>query len=115
MEIPSDPRHLYPVMYTGAQVKSNIDAVEELLKTNFTEEINKNISIDDLKTAADMFFYLNSRSYLLREWFSFYSDLFNKKSAYQIILTLNRILKVDKYIKKQGIENYCSTTFSENH
>ena len=51
MEIPSDPRHLYPVMYTGAQVKSNIDAVEELLKTNFTDKITKNITIDDLKTA----------------------------------------------------------------
>ena len=113
MEIPSDPRHLYPVMYTGAQVKSNIDAVEELLKTNFTEEINKNISIDDLKTAADMFFYLNSRSYLLREWFSFYSDLFNKKSAYQIILTLNRILKVDNTSRNKELKTIAAQLFQK--
>merc|ERR1711884_78651 len=98
-------------MYTGAQVKSNIDAVEELLKTNFTEEINKNISIDDLKTAADMFFYLNSRSYLLREWFSFYSDLFNKKSAYQIILTLNRILKVDNTSRNKELKTIAAQLF----
>ena len=113
MEIPSDPRHLYPVMYSGAQVKLNIDAVEELLKTNFTDKITKNITIDDLKTAADMFFYLNSRSYLLREWFSFYSNLFNKKSAYQIILTLNRILKVDNTSRNLELKTIAAQLFQK--
>merc|ERR1711994_965625 len=60
-----------------------------------------------------MFFYLNSRSYLLREWFSFYSNLFNKKSAYQIILTLNRILKVDNTSRNLELKTIAAQLFQK--
>ena len=54
---------------------------------------------EDLKIAADMFIYLNlcpsaeSVQIWLRTMSTFFDDLFKKKPANEIILTLNRMMK----------------------
>ena len=73
-----------------------VNALEEMLKNYSSGIILKNMSNDSLKTAAEMFLYLNSCSYFLKPWLSFYTGLFYKKSEIstaEIILSLNRIMK----------------------
>ena len=74
-------------------IDSNIDEVERILEVTASDERFGNVTDSSLKTAADMFLYLNSCNENLRPWFIFYTDLIRNKSPNEIILTLNRILK----------------------
>ena len=73
----------------------NIISLEQQLKVNSSEIIFANMSRDTLEAAAEMFLFLNSCSEYLETWLSFYTDLFMTKSADQIVLALNRIMKHD--------------------
>ena len=70
----------------------------------------ENMTRDDLKTAAEMFVYLNScpGSGALKLWFkswaSFYNDLFKYQTPDRIILTLNRIIKTKS--NNEQIKNF---------
>ena len=70
-----------------------VKTLEDKLQINSSVVILENMSKDSLKSAAEMFLYLNSCSHFLRPWLSFYTDLFNGKSTSEIILSLNRIMK----------------------
>ena len=65
-----------------------------------------------LRTAAEMFLYLTSCSVDFKPWFRFYTDLFQNKSPSQILLTLNRILKVGKTLKKLRFRNIADELFA---
>ena len=93
-----------------------VNALEDKLKINSSGVILENMSNDSLKTAAQMFLYLNSCSHFLKPWLSFYKDLFHWKSGKsipEIILSLNRIMKPrnkprDRKIASQIFENLTS-------
>ena len=76
---------------------SQVQAVEEKLKIESTEKINETLTNEELKTAGEMFLYLNTCPKHDMEWFeswsTFYTYLFLTQSADQIILTLNRIMQ----------------------
>ena len=70
-----------------------VDTAEEQLKTNSSDERFNNMTAEDLKTAAEMFIYLNTcPDSWFKSWSSFYRDLFLTKPADQIILTRRRSL-----------------------
>ena len=71
-----------------------VSIVEHVLKMQPNENIFEILTNNDLKTAAEMFMYLNTCPKLIKPWFVFYNDLFENRSPNQIILTLNRIMKV---------------------
>ena len=55
-----------------------------------------NMSNQNLKLAADKFIYLTFCPGTLNQWLVFYKDLFETKSLSQILMTLNRIIKMTK-------------------
>ena len=113
LTIPFDINPVYPIMHSGNQIKKNIDAIEDHLNMKSTEDIYVNRTNEDLKPAASMFLYLNCRSYLLRSWFSFFTNLFQDKSPYQIVLTLNKILKVDLTSNNKEFKNIARKLFQK--
>ena len=75
---------------------SQVKAVEQKLQIESSEQPDESLTIEELKTAAEMFLYLNTcPDSWFKSWYSFYKDLFLTQSADQIILTLNRILKTE--------------------
>ena len=76
-------------------------AVEEELRVKSSDEIIEDITTDKLKNAADIFFDLNTSPSInpnyetwAKTWATFIQDLFENNSPNEIILTLNRLMKV---------------------
>ena len=84
----------------GNDMLSQVKAVEEMLTLESSEQIIETLTKDQLKTAGDMFIYLNTCPKHDMEWFeswrSFYKTLFLTKPADQIILKLNRMTKTEE-------------------
>lgn len=102
-------------LYSEAQMTLNINTVEEKLNISSSKIIFPNWTNAELKSVADMFLYLNSCSDQLKPWFLFYTDLFRKKSAEQIILILNRILKVHESPKSKDFKNIGMKLFERSY
>ena len=66
---------------------------EQILNINSSEERFENITLDELKSAAEMFIYLNLCPGSMKAEFQFFDGLFKKNTPYLIILTLNRLMK----------------------
>ena len=65
-----------------------------------------NMTDENLRIAAEMFIYLNKcpdPKDPLNDWIQFYDDLFGRKSPYQLILTLNRMIKRNMHANKKDI------------
>ena len=81
------------VLYNEEIMKSQIEDLSKTLNLNASGDVNIDVTESTLKTAAEMFLYLNSCPDDLRSWFVFYEDLLQKKPIEVILLQLNRILK----------------------
>ena len=81
------------VLYEKDMMKSQIEDLSKVLNLNSSGDVDTDVTDSTLKTAAQMFLYLNSCPDDLRSWFLFYEDLLSKKSLEVILLQLNRILK----------------------
>ena len=89
-------------LYTIQARTAQVDKVFRYLKINPSKNSMETMTETKLKTAAEMFVYLNSCSDLFKPWLVFYTELFQNKSPRHIILTLNRILKVDTTQENQN-------------
>ena len=72
---------------------SQVKVVEQKLQIESSEQIIETLTNDELKTAAELFVYLNMCPGTIKPWIKFYKDLFQTQSPDQIILTLNRLMK----------------------
>ena len=81
------------VLYEKDMMKSQIEDLSKVLNLDSSGDVDTDVTDSTLKTAAEMFLYLNSCPDDLRSWFLFYEDLLSKKSLEVILLQLNRILK----------------------
>ena len=72
---------------------SQVKVVEQKLQIESSEQIIEALTNDELKTAAELFVYLNMCPGTIKPWIKFYKDLFQTQSPNQIILTLNRLIK----------------------
>ena len=72
---------------------SRWETVEQKLQIESSEQIIETLTNDELKTAAELFVYLNMCPGTIKPWIKFYKDLFQTQSPDQIILTLNRLMK----------------------
>ena len=70
-----------------------VKKLQEKLNINSSEVRFQNITLDELKSAAEMFIYLNLCPGTLKAEFEFFDEYFKKKTPYIIILTLNRLNK----------------------
>ena len=70
-----------------------VKVVEQKLQIESSEQIIETLTNDELKTAAELFVYLNMCPGTIKPWIKFYKDLFQTLSPDQIILTLNRLMK----------------------
>ena len=83
-------------------IKQQVLKVEKQLEVNSSDQIFYNMTVDDLKTAAEIFIYLNmcpptddtDTDQWFNNWNNFYIDLFETQSLEQILLTINRMTKV---------------------
>ena len=84
-------------MLSDDAIMTLVKRVELQLQIESSEQINKNLTKEELQTAGEMFLYLYHCLYEYRHWISswklFYKYLFRTQSADQIILTLNRMMK----------------------
>ena len=103
-----------------SDMESQVTAVEHHLGLISSEIRLENLTRSDMKVAAEMFFYLTacpgkvntdipSSSEVWKVWFQawyrLYDDLFKTQSPYQIVLTLNRLMKSDESTDENFIRN----------
>ena len=70
-------------------------AVGYQLEAELSYDIFENISSENLETAAEMFFYLYAcPTDFINKFMVFYDDLFRTQTPYQMILTLNRMIRI---------------------
>ena len=62
-------------MYEDSVILSNVEAVEKMLNVTSSDLIFDNMTSETLKTAAEMFMYLNSCSFDLIPLVKFFKDL----------------------------------------
>ena len=96
-------------LYHRDIIKLHIRKIEGKLNVDVSEHydrdiyIRKNYSYDSLQKSAEMFLYAYSCPDSLKPWFYFYSNLFQKQSPNEILLTLNRMLKPNKNKKNKNL------------
>ena len=78
-----------------------------------TELRFEKIGEENLRTAAEIFIYLNTCPESLKSWFLFYQDLFYNKSPNQIILTLNRMMKSKRTSETENFLLIAETVFKK--
>ena len=79
--------------------KTQIMAFEKKLGIVSSEQLFKNMTEEDLRTATEMFIYLNMCPKVtlmdwFQSWYSFYDVLFNTQSPNIIIIALSRMLNL---------------------
>ena len=81
-------------MLTAGEADSQVNTIARNWNMELSSQISDDLNGDDLKVAAELFLYLSFCPGKWKPWFVFYKDLLQTKSPYQVILTLNRIMKV---------------------
>ena len=92
---------------------SQVNLLEDQLGIESTEVRFENIGRENLKTAAQIYIYLNTCPDSLKPWFLFYHDLFHDQEPNQIILTLNRMMKSRRTSENENFLNIAKTVFKE--
>ena len=92
---------------------SQVNLLENQLGIQSTEVKFENIGRENLKTAAEIYIYLNTCPDSLKPWFLFYQDLFHNQSPNQIILTLNRMMKSRRTSQNENFLKIAKTIFKE--
>ena len=76
------------------KILTKVRAVEKKLKIETSEYVLENMSRKNLKTASEMFFYLDVKMEpVTKMWLDFFENLFETESANHIILALNRLMR----------------------
>ena len=90
-------------------IKNTKSVVEKITDDKITDVPSEEISEGTLKTAADMFTYLN---FCPTKLFSFYTDLFTSATPKEIILALTSIMKssVSEAHRRSSIKIFDKTT-----
>ena len=88
-------------------ILKQLKMVEHELQYNSSDEILEDITASDLKISAEMYIFLNicphgDYATWFKTWYSFYTDLFKTQSPDEIILTLNRMTKINAAQTKDG-------------
>merc|ERR1711884_498718 len=85
----------YQGLWSNEILLSQIYELEGQLQIQSSRQRMKTLSSEELAIAAEMFLYLAScPTASFKYWSSFYTDLFLTQSADQIILSLNRMMKI---------------------
>ena len=87
-------------LYQIGTISSLITKLEKILKVRASKQRFLNMTNEELENAAEMFIYLGTCQYSgvqswFKSWFTFYKNLFQNYSVDKILLTLNRMLKID--------------------
>ena len=83
------------VLYDDDKV-SQVVKVEKYLNIEASDSRLETMTAEDLKIPGEMFMFLILCPDSFRPWMVFYKDLLKNKSADQLLLTLNRIMKGSK-------------------
>ena len=79
---------------SDGKILTKVKAVEKKLKIETSKYVFENMSRKHLKTASEMFFYLDVKMEpVTKMWLEFFENLFETESANHIILSLNRLMR----------------------
>ena len=107
--------------YYSKAVLSGVMKLEKELHIKPSSKTNGNVTTETFRTASDMLIFLMIpiESDLAKTWLPFYWNLFQTKSATEIILTLNRLMKktLEIDVSAVNLKLYTRTTslFSLNN
>ena len=90
---------------------TQVKAVEQILNIESTEQINDTLTNEELKMAAEIFLYLITCPTTIKPWILFHKDLFQTQSPYQIILSLNRVMKGPRTPTNEFFKSLAGTLF----
>ena len=102
-------------LYENPEIQSIVTTFEETLNVKSSEIILGNMTDTTLKTAAEMFLYVNSCTYLLTPWLSFCKNLFENESPSTILLSLNRMLKVGDTRENRDLKTIVKKLFQKSN
>ena len=95
--------------FSDRSVLSQVATIEQQLEVQSSDIKFENITLENLKHAAEMFIYLKTKNPCtdsLKEWLNvwatIYSDIFESHSPQEIILTLNRMMKSNQTTSNEG-------------
>ena len=98
-------------MLSTVYIVSQVKAVEQILQIESSEQINETLTYEELKMGAEMFLYLIICPTTIKPWIVFYKDLFQTQSPYQIILSLNRVMKGPRTPTNEFFKTLARTLF----
>ena len=81
-------------LHENAVIESQVKSVGKELGINPNTPAKNNLTNIKLKLAAEMFLYLIACPQPIQPWLLFYSNLFQNQSPDEIMLNLNRALKI---------------------
>ena len=102
------------VLYDDDKV-SQVVKVEKYLNIEASDSRLETMTAEDLKIPGEMFMFLILCPDSFRPWMVFYKDLLKNKSADQLLLTLNRIMKGSKANGNIFIHDLAQKIFMKIH
>ena len=100
-------------LYTASVWTGVVAALEQQLNIEPSETIVENITRKQLDIAGQFFLYLNSCPYKLKPWILFYRDVFKNYSPDQIVLALNRIMKITPNVQNHVFQTIAQKLFKK--
>ena len=85
----------YGINNLNLDTETLVASLEQQLKIELSEIRMENLTNGDLTTPAKMFTYFLMCHETVKPWLTFYKDLFATKPIDEIILTLNRMSKIE--------------------
>ena len=102
----------HEALYRDEDKLLQVKALEQQLEIDSSELRLKNVKDKNLGSAAKIFMYLTTCTGKMKPWFEFYIDLFETKSASEIILTLSRLMKVTTTKKNSLFKHLAQKLFN---
>ena len=95
--------------FSDRSVLSQVATIEQQLEVQSSDIKFENITLENLKHAAEMFIYLKTKNPCtdsLKEWLNvwetIYSDIFENHSPPEILLALNRMMRSNQTVSDEG-------------
>ena len=95
--------------FSDRSVLSQVATIEQQLEVQSSDIKFENITLENLKHAAEMFIYLKTENPCtdsLKEWLNvwgtIYTDIFENQSPQEILLSLNRMMKINQTASNEG-------------
>ena len=101
-------------LHESSVIESQVKSVGKELGINPNTPAKNNLTKNQMKVAAEMFLYLIACPKPIQPWLLFYSNLFQNHSPDEIMLKLNRALKIKENTQQnEGLRRVSKKVFKK--